>query len=423
VYPSLQSNSKSVRGTIPLIVRAPFLHMGGMILLQRIMRHFVPDCDAVHEPHVRSAYGKLASSVGIAMNVLLFGAKLLAGTISGSVSIVADAVNNLSDASSSVISLLGFKLADKPADEEHPYGHGRYEYVAGLMVAVLIMVIGVELFRSGLDKILHPEPVSYSVLSIVILIVSIAVKLWMMFFNRRIGKLISSGALFATAADSRNDAITTTVVLCAALISRITHIELDGWMALAVAIFILINGFTLIRDTISPMLGKAPDPEFVERIRKKILRYPGVLGTHDLMVHDYGPGRQFGSVHVEMAAEDDVMTCHDVLDNIERDMLRDEGLHLIVHYDPIVTDDCITGDIRRWLSQQIEDIDPCLSIHDLRVVQGPSHTNLVFDCVVPHAFTGNLSALRQQICETVQKSYPNYYCVINFDRSYVPISQ
>ncbi|MGN1073582.1 MAG: cation diffusion facilitator family transporter, partial [Eubacteriales bacterium] len=330
-----------------------------------LVRTFVRDYEDTENARVRMAYGRLSGIVGIVCNCVLFLGKLLAGTISGSVSITADAVNNLSDASSSVISLLGFKMASKPADPEHPYGHARYEYLSGLVISVLILLVGLEVLRSGVEKILHPETVAFSWLAVGILAASILVKLWMAFFNRRLGREIHSETLHASAADSRNDVITTSAVLCAMLISHYAHINLDGYMGAAVALFILYSGVGLVQDTISPLLGRAPDPETVRSIHDRILTYPGVLGTHDLMIHDYGPGRQFASVHVEMAAEENILESHDVIDNIERDFLARDGLHLIVHLDPIVTADSEVGELRRWLAGQVHEIDPALSIHDL----------------------------------------------------------
>lgn len=385
-----------------------------------LVKTFIRDYAHVQTPAVRTAYGKLSSTVGILCNLLLFLGKILVGTLSSSVSITADAVNNLSDASSSIISLLGFKMGSKPADREHPYGHARYEYLSGLMVALLILVIGVELFQSSLDKILHPSPVAFSWVSVVVLAVSILVKLWMALFNRSMGRAISSQTLEATAADSRNDVISTTAVLAAALLSHFTSWELDGWMGLAVALFILYSGFGLVKDTLDPLLGRAPDPELVQGIQKKILSYPGVLGTHDLMIHDYGPGRQFGSVHVEMAAEEDVLASHDVIDNIERDFLEQEHLNLIVHLDPIVTADSAVSELRSWISQQVRTIHPDLTIHDLRIVPGPTHTNVIFDCVVPYG-VGSNEEIKERISSLVRQQYPTYYCVITIDNSYAAL--
>ena len=383
-----------------------------------LVRKFVKNYKNTADNNVRTAYGKFSGIVGIVCNAVLFIGKIIAGTLSGSVAITADAVNNLSDASSSVISLFGFKLASRPADEEHPYGHGRYEYLSGLMVAVLIMVIGVELFKNSVGKILHPERVEFSLLSAGVLVFSILLKLWMMFFNKKIGALINSKTLKATAMDSRNDVVTTSAVLVAAAISHFTGVELDGWMGVAVAAFIMYSGFGLVRDTIDPMLGKAPDEEQVDSIRKKILSYKGVLGTHDLMVHDYGPGRQFASVHVEMAAEDDVIENHDVIDNIERDFLKNDGLHMVVHFDPISTKDSLVNELRTWISEQIKHLDSRLTIHDLRIVKGTTHTNVIFDCVVPHDMEIGEKEIKKFAANIVAEKYPNYYTVVTIDRSY-----
>lgn len=383
-----------------------------------LVKKFVHDYENVHDINVRASYGKLSGKVGIFCNAFLFAVKFIMGTISGSVSITADAVNNLSDAASSVISLIGFKMAEKPADEDHPYGHARYEYLSGLTVAVMIILIGFELFKTSFDKVLHPSTVDFSIALVIVLAVSILIKLWMALFNKSLGKKINSSALEATAADSRNDVISTSAVLVAAVISHFFKINLDGYMGIAVAVFILYSGIGLVKDTLDPLLGKAPEPELVDYIQKKILSYDGVLGTHDLMIHDYGPGRKFASVHVEMAAEGDVLKSHDVIDNIERDFLSKDNLNIIVHYDPIVTKDDIVNDFRSWLMEQVKSIDPHLSIHDLRIVPGNSHTNLVFDCVMPHCINMSPSELKAEIRRLVNIKYPNYYCIITIDSSY-----
>lgn len=383
-----------------------------------LVKKFIKDYENINDLNVRTAYGKLSGKVGIFCNALLFAGKFIVGTISGSVSITADAVNNLSDAASSIISLIGFKMAEKPADADHPYGHARYEYLSGLTVAVMIIIIGVELFKSSLDKVLNPSAVDFSVVTAAVLIGSILVKLWMAVFNKSLGKKINSSTLEATSADSRNDVISTSAVLIAALISHFFSIELDGYMGIAVAVFILYSGIGLVKETLDPLLGQAPDPTLVEHIQKKILSYDGVLGTHDLMIHDYGPGRQFASVHVEMAAEDDVIKSHDVIDNIEREFLENENLNLIVHYDPIITGNEKINDLRCWLSEQIKTIDEGLSIHDLRVVPGETHTNLIFDCVMPHTLNMTESQLKTEIRKLVNAKYPNYYCVMTIDSSY-----
>lgn len=383
-----------------------------------LVKKFIKDYENTQDINVRASYGKLSGKIGILCNVFLFIGKFLAGTVSGSVSITADAVNNLSDAASSIISLIGFKMAEKPADEDHPYGHARYEYLSGLTVAVMIILIGFELFKTGFDKVLHPTAVDFSVISAVVLLISILIKLWMSLFNKSLGKKINSSALEATSADSRNDVISTAAVLSASVISHFLKINLDGYMGIAVAVFILYSGIGLVKDTLDPLLGKAPDPELVDYIQNKILSYDGVLGTHDLMIHDYGPGRKFASVHVEMAAEEDVLKSHDVIDNIERDFLANDSLNIIVHFDPIVTKDAIVNDLRSWLLEQVKSIDNRLSIHDLRVVPGTTHTNLIFDCVMPNSLNLSPSELKLKIRKLINDKYPNYYCVITVDSSY-----
>lgn len=387
-----------------------------------IVKHFIKNYENTHDSEVRTAYGKLSGIMGIISNTLLCASKLFVGLISSSVSITADAINNLSDGASSIISLLGFKLANRPADAEHPYGHGRYEYLSGLMVAVIIMVIGVELFKSSIEKILNPSAVEFNAITVFVLLLSIIVKLMMASFNTKIGKKINSNTLLATAADSRNDVISTAAVLLAGIISNFTSIDLDGFMGIAVALFILYSGFELIKDTIDPMLGKSPDKEQVDAIRKKIMTYPYVLGTHDLMVHDYGPGRQFASVHVEMPAENDVMKSHDVIDNIERDFMNNDGLHIIVHLDPISTEDTEVSKLRVWIANEVKKTDERLTIHDLRIVRGVSHTNVIFDCVVPYDVQLTDKEIKDKITNTVTQEYPTYYCVITIDKSYVPMA-
>ena len=373
----------------------------------------------VKSEKVRGQYGKACSVVGMLTNVLLFLGKLAVGTISGSVAITADAVNNLSDASSNIVSLLGFKLADRPADEDHPYGHGRYEYLSGMMVAVMILVIGVELMKGSIEKIFHPTAVSLSWPTVIVLLGSIGVKLWMSIFNRRIGKKIDSQTLIATADDSRNDVISTSVVLLSTVIGHFTGLMLDGWMGAIVALFILISGFGLVKETIDPMLGSAPTAEQVEAIKSKLESYPGVLGTHDLMVHDYGPGRQFASVHLEMDAKADPLESHDLIDNIERDFLKGDNLHLVIHYDPVTMDDPRVAVLRDKIMEIAQGMHDRMTIHDLRIVPGNTHTNVVFDCVVPYGCRVTDKEIRERICREVQAEYPNYYCVITLENSFV----
>lgn len=388
-----------------------------------LVRHFVRMSEQTDDPAVRMRYGQFAGIVGIICNVMLCLGKGAIGLVSGSVSIVADAVNNLSDAASNIVSLLGFKLASRPADPEHPYGHGRYEYLAGLVVAALVLAIGINLAWSSVQKIIAPSPTEFSGALVAVLVLSIAVKLWMAAFNRSIGRRINSDTLEATAVDSRNDVISTAAVLACACISRATGVDLDGWAGLAVGAFICWSGVGLLRDTVSPLLGQAPSPELVEHIHDKILSYPGVLGTHDLMVHDYGPGRQFASAHVEMAAEADPLESHDLIDNIEQDFKMEDGLIVTLHYDPIVTDDPEVRDMRHWISHAVEEIDPRITVHDLRCAPGPTHTNVIFDCVRPAGSALSSDELRERVARLVQGHYPRTIAKITVDESYVSSQQ
>lgn len=388
-----------------------------------LVKWFVKNYKEPQKPEVRAAYGRLSGVVGIVCNVILFGVKFLLGTLTGSVAITADAFNNLGDASSGIVSFLGFKMASRPADEEHPYGHARYEYLAGLTVSVMILVIGVELFKESFGKILHPKAVEFSWISVGVLVLAIGVKLWLALFNRTLGKRINSQTLLATATDSRNDVIATGAVILATILSHLTKLELDGYMGLVVALFILYSGVNLVKETLDPLLGKAADEALVAEIEKRIMSYPGVLGTHDLMLHDYGPGRQFGSVHVEVAAEEDVLTSHDMVDNIERDLLKEMNLHLIVHMDPIVTKDESVKNLRRWLAEEVKKVHPELTIHDLRVVPGTTHTNVIFDCLVPRGLKRSDEEIKAEIDALVKETYPEYYCVITVDHSYVSVTE
>ena len=371
----------------------------------------------------RGRVGALAGVVCISLNVLLCIAKALVGILSGSVSIVADALNNLSDASSNIVSVLGFKLASKPADPEHPYGHGRFEYLSGLVVAVLVLMIGVELVKSSIDKVLNPSPVEFSLALAVVLAGSMAVKLWMAHLNRVLGERIKSETLLATAQDSKNAVIATGAVLACAIIAYVAGIELDAWVGLAVGLYIGWSGIELIRDTVNPLLGQAPDPELVAHIRSKIMSYPGVLGTHDLMVHDYGPGRQFASAHVEMAAETDPMESHDTLDNIEQAFKDDDGLIVTLHYDPIVTNDPHVVDMRNKIDAMAKSLDSEASIHDLRCVPGPTHTNVIFDCLHPVECALNPSEFKRKLGDMVVEEYPDAVPKITVDEDYVSAEQ
>lgn len=389
-----------------------------------LIKKFVPNHSETGSSEVRTEYGKLAGRCGIVLNFFLFVIKFATGLLAKSISITADAVNNLTDAASSIVSLLGFVLAEKPADKEHPYGHGRYEYISALTVAAIIIVIGTELFKSGAEKIISPEAVNCSIYSVAILIISVLTKLWMSSFNIKIGKKINSKTLIATAKDSRNDVISTLAVLVSAVVGIIFKINIDGYVGVAVSVFILYSGVGLIKDTISPLLGVAPEEETVEHIHKVIMSYPKVLGTHDLIVHDYGPGRCFASVHIEVAAEDNVLESHDEIDNIERYFIEKEHLNLVVHMDPIVTKDEKVLNLRTKLSAVLKQLDGELSIHDLRTVPGPTHTNVIFDCVVPFGAKSSKEEIEEKTKEFLKSEYgENYFPVITFDSSYAPITE
>lgn len=388
-----------------------------------LFKTFIKDYKNTSDATVRNNYGKFSSILGIIFNVILFGIKLLAGILSGSVAIIADAINNLSDASSSIISFVGFKMASKPADADHPYGHGRFEYISALIVACFVLAIGLEILKSSIDKIIHPTPVNASLVSIIILIVSILIKLYMMYFNTSIGKLIKSKTLIATAQDSRNDVISTAAVLISIIITKFFEINIDGYMGLLVAIFILVSGLGLVKDTLNPILGQPPEEETVKAISDLIESYEYVIGIHDLIIHDYGPGNTFASVHCEVDSKIDVLVAHDQIDNIERDVFKKTNIHLVIHYDPIVTDDGITSNIRKQLSSITKSIDNSMTVHDVRVVPGPTHTNVIFDVVVPHSVTKTNKELRQIISDEVHKIDSNYECVITFDLEYASYEQ
>ena len=369
-----------------------------------------------HTADPRLAIGRRAGAVGIGANIFLFGAKMLAGTLSGSVSITADAMNNLSDASSSIVTLLGFKLAEKPADEDHPYGHARYEYLSALAVAAMILFIGFELAKTSVVKIITPEATEFTWLTAGILLFSIGVKLWLSFYNRRLGKKIASDALLAAAADSRNDVIATGVVLISGVVEYLTGWKVDAWMGLGVALFILYSGIGMARSTISPLLGEAATPELRNQLLDKIQSEPKVLGYHDLMVHDYGPGRRFASVHVEMDRREDPLLCHEIIDDLERECLQSHGVQLVIHYDPVVTDDPELDRIREVVRQTLAQIDGGLSFHDFRMVAGGGHTNLIFDVALPHSLAGQEKRIKAELDSRLNQDSPTtYYTVVTFD--------
>ena len=362
-----------------------------------LLKLFVKNHENGADPAVRAKTGKLSGFVGILANAVLCAGKLIIGGISGSVSITADAMNNLSDAASSIVTLIGFKLAEQPADEEHPYGHARYEYLSGLAVAAMVLLIGFELAKTSFEKILHPESVAFSIPLVIVLVGSVLVKLWLSLFNTTRGKHIDSAALLATAADSRNDVISTLAVLAAALMEKFTGYRVDGYMGLAVAIFIFYSAIGLAKDTISPLLGESASPELAEKISRMLTAEPRVLGFHDLMVHDYGPGQRFGSLHVEMDQAEDPLACHELIDDLERLCLEQHNIHLVIHYDPVVVGDPEQDSLRETIYTALQSVDKRLNLHDFRMVRGANHTNLIFDVALPADMSGKESFLGKTI--------------------------
>ena len=381
-----------------------------------LLKLFVKNYDQAEEPQVRSAVGRLSGAVGILCNAVLFALKLAVGILSGSVSITADAMNNLSDATSSVVTLVGFKLAEKPADSDHPYGHARYEYLSGLAVAALILVIGVELLKTSVQKIIAPVAVELSVPVVVVLVGSIGVKLWLALFNGKLGKHIGSTALEATGADSRNDVIATSAVLLAALVEGFTGWKIDGFVGLAVALFILYSGIDMAKQTISPLLGEAASPELRKLIIRVVGSDPRVLGYHDLMVHDYGPGQRFASIHVEMDQKEDPLLCHELIDDMERECLSKYNVHLVIHYDPVAVGDPEQEEMQGLIRQVLQGIDSRLTVHDFRMVKGHGHTNLIFDIALPQDLQDREKAIRTEINHALdEKDQGMYRTVITFD--------
>lgn len=388
-------------------------------MVSLLARWLIRDWESVHTPSVRRAYGVLCGAVGILLNALLFAGKLFAGTLSGSIAITADAFNNLSDAASSLITLIGFRMAGQKPDPEHPFGHGRIEYISGFIVSMAILLMGFELLSSSVQKIVSPEPVSFSPLAAGILVASIAVKLYMCFYNRRVGKKIDSAAMRATAMDSLSDSVATAVVLVAMLVGHWTNLMIDGWCGLLVALFILYAGVNAAKETIGPLLGQPPTREFVEQIEQYVLSYDSVVGLHDLIVHNYGPGRTMISLHAEVPVTADILEMHDMIDNIEHGLRERMGCEAVIHMDPVVLDDERLSALREAVRGFAAEIDPAITIHDFRMVSGPTHTNLIFDAVVPYKFRLSDEEVRRQLSERIRALDGNYYAVIDIDKSYV----
>lgn len=383
-----------------------------------LIKHFIPNASDVKSPAVRQRYGVVSSVVGILCNALLCTAKIAAGLLTGAVSIVADGINNLSDGGSCVVSLLGFKMADKPADDKHPFGHGRIEYVAGLIVSFIIVLMGVELAKTSLDKIFHPEEISFSWITPAVLGISILVKLWMCFFNRKMGDKIDSAVLRATAMDSLSDVAATSSVLAGFVIGYWARVNLDGYLGVLVALFILYTGVSTAKGTLDLLLGEAPDPEFVKQIQQEVLSYPEIIGVHDLIVHNYGPGHSVISLHAEVPCDVDILKIHDTIDNAERDLKKKFDCEVVIHMDPIVTDDKETNEIHQKLSSIVRLLDSRVTIHDFRMVKGPTHTNLIFDIVVPHQFRLTDDQVVESLRQAVKALDARYEIVVNVDKAY-----
>ena len=381
-----------------------------------LIRCFVRDADRVDDPAVRYAYGRLAGCAGLAANLLLFVGKLLVGLLSGSLGIMGDAFNNLSDAGSSVVTLVGVKLSAAPPDKEHPFGHGRIEYISAMMVALLILLAGFELFTSSIGKIRNPEPVDFHIISLVVLGASILVKLWMALFYRGIGNRIRSTTLKAAATDSRNDVAGTLVVLVSAVVEWQTGWQIDGWVGTAMAVFVMWSGFSVVRETISPLLGQAPDPALVQQIKDTVLAHEGIVGVHDLMIHNYGPGRCVISLHAEVPCGRDLLQSHDLIDLVERELSHQFGAITCIHMDPVDTDNEEVARLRAVVEAVV---DPAFTLHDFRVVFGETHTNLIFDLVVPFTCKpGDVPAITAEIQRRVRVVDPKLCTVITVEHSF-----
>lgn len=382
-----------------------------------ILRIFVRDHKNTEDPAVRDKCGRVAGAVGIVTNFLLFLMKIIVGTVFHSVSVTADAVNNLTDSGSSVVTLIGFKMASKPADEKHPFGHARIEYLSGVIVSFIVIFLGLQLGMSSIEKIITPEENALTPVALVVLVISILAKLWQCLFYRKVGRMIKSESVEATSKDSRNDVIATSVVLLGAVITMLTGVNLDGYMGAAVALFIVFSGVQLTISTADPLLGQAPGGELVQTITEKMLSYPGIIGMHDLAVHNYGVGRCFASAHCEVDAKNDILVSHDLIDNIERDFSRDLGIHMVIHLDPVIVGDARTDALHCKVQSLVTALYPTVTIHDFRVIWGVTHSNIVFDAAVPFAVKDSDAVITQKLEAEIQKLDPDYRTVVTIDRS------
>lgn len=389
-------------------------------MTELIVKLFIKNKDNVNDPKVRGQYGIVSGLVGIAVNVILCLAKFFVGTLTGSIAITADAVNNLSDAGSSAVTVFGFKMSSRPADEDHPFGHGRIEYITAMVVSFIILLMGFELGKQSVEKIRNPEDVTFSLIGAIIIAVSILGKLWLALFNRKLGKKINSPAMSAVVADSLSDIAATSVTLIALILSNFfPSLHIDGWLGILVACFVLKAGLEIFKDTLGSLIGEIPTKETVEEIEKKILSYDHVVAIHDLMLHNYGPNRFFASVHVEMPAKLDVMLGHDIIDNIERDMFDETGIRLTIHYDPVEIDNARVAELKAFTVNVIHSIDERLSLHDFRIVDGTTHTNLIFDLVIPFKYKKGNAELIAEISNKIREQYETCFAVINIEHSFV----
>lgn len=383
-----------------------------------LARLLIKDNDNTSSPTVRQAYGVLCGGVGIFLNLLLFMGKFLAGFISNSIAVTADAFNNLSDAGSSLITLVGFKMAGQKPDPDHPFGHGRIEYLSGLFVSVAILFMAFELIQSSFDKILHPQNVDCSTLTIVILLASIAIKLYMAYYNKRISQKIDSAAMNATVMDSLSDTLSTAVVLIATIVGHFTGLTIDGYCGILVGIFILYAGFNAAKDTISPLLGQPPQPDFVHNVEEIVMSYEHVMGIHDMIVHDYGPGRVMLSLHAEVPSDGDLLILHDMIDNIEHRLHDELHCEAVIHMDPVITDDEQTNHMKEKVTELLKTAYPEVCFHDFRVVKGPTHTNIIFDIVVPFGYAKSDEEITDYLKNEIRKVDDTYFTVIQIDRDY-----
>ena len=388
-------------------------------MINLLAARLIPNRENTEDREVRHAYGVLCGAMGIALNFLLFVFKSLAGVISGSIAITADAFNNLSDAGSSVVTLLGFKLAAQKPDRDHPFGHGRMEYISGLVVSMVILLMGFELIKTSVQKILAPEPVLFRPVILLILIASVGVKFYMAAYNRAIGKRIGSSAMIATAADSLSDCLATLAALLSTVVGHFFSVSIDGWCGVVVACFILWAGINAVKETIDPLLGQPPTQEFVGEVERRVLCHEEITGIHDLIVHDYGPGRRFISLHAEVSADGDMRALHDVIDTAERELCEEMGCLATIHMDPLEQNDALTTQTRERVATIVRLIDPSITIHDFRMVTGPTHTNVIFDAVVPHNCPLSEREMTERLQAGVRALDGNYFAVVKIDRSFI----